>query len=400
MTTVLDTPAPAAAAPAFPDGAFPTILLLTDDCISPGHGTGAALLRHFAGYPQERLVHAYLQVKGEAFLVRSRQVREVGRAPGADGLPSAEEHIAALRAEGTRVDLIYACVFGEPGLALLEAYARCCGAGVPVVQHFQDLLYAKRADFEAAVLRVAPVVDEFWALEEAIRADIAGITGREVAVMNVFRCDVLPQHKTIHRELGPDFDAVIMGNSHMPWALDKLARAWGRVREAVPDLGPVRWLAHPSSVMYVRKAGVTFEPHVDYCGFLVGRHLHERLCAADAALVPFNIEDMPEYHYARYSIPSRLTELLHAGLPVFAAAGRGTATCDYITRNRVGVCATLADGDEFVRRLQAFLRKRSLREELGRRARAFAERHCDVNAYRATLFGRLGALLARKGRSP
>ena len=54
------------------------ILVLTDDCIAPSHGTGAVLLRHFAGYPRELLLHAYLRLKGDPFLPYSYKIAPAG----------------------------------------------------------------------------------------------------------------------------------------------------------------------------------------------------------------------------------------------------------------------------------------------------------------------------------
>src|SRR5271170_4078214 len=102
---------------------FPTLLLLVDDGISPGHGTGAALLRHFADYPREKLYHAFLNLKGDPFLPQSQQVRLAKTASTGDHkLPSVPEYIQSLRAKGVTIDLIYANVFGEHGLAMLGEF--------------------------------------------------------------------------------------------------------------------------------------------------------------------------------------------------------------------------------------------------------------------------------------
>jgi hypothetical protein len=139
--------------------------------------------------------------------------------------------------------------------------------------------------------------------------------------MDTFSCLITLTFKQDHRNVGADFTAVMLGNSHMPWVLDRLRAVWPEVRRQ-HGVGPIRWFAYPTSVLYVERAGVRVGPDIEYFGYLSDRVLHEHLCAADLAIIPFNIADEPEYGYARYSIPSRLTEFLNAGLPVFAAAGR------------------------------------------------------------------------------
>jgi glycosyltransferase involved in cell wall biosynthesis len=376
--------------------AAPTILLLVDDGISPGHGIGAVLLRHFADYPREKLHHTFHNLKGDPFLPHSQQV-SLGTG-GDDALPTVPQYLAALRAKGVQIDMIYAHVFGETGLGMLRQCIEVLGDGVPVVQHFQDILYADKERFAAQLRELSPRITEFWAIGEAIRAEVAEIVGREVELTNVFQCDIKPTWKKEHRDFSADFTAIMLGNSHMPWALDGLRKVWARIRADHPGLAPIKWIAYPSSTLYVQKAGVVFEPDIEYYGYLNDRVLHEHLCAADLAIVPFNIADVPEYHYARYSIPSRLTEFMNAGLPIFAAAGMKTDTYSFIMKNGIGLCATLANEDDFYRKLSAFLRKKMLREQLGKQARAYAEKNCDITQYRKWLYDRIAKLCSASRR--
>jgi hypothetical protein len=210
---------------------------------------------------------------------------------------------------------------------------------VPVIQHFHDWLYADLRAFERSLVAIAPQITEFWAITDALGLRISQMTGRAVRTMNTFKCDIAESYKREHRDLDPRFRVVMLGNSHMPWVLHHVRNVWRRIREQVPGLAPIQWYGYPTSVLYVREAGVEFEPEIEYYGYLNARVLHEHLCAADLALVPFNIADAPEYHYAEYSVPSRITEFLNAGLPIVAAAGTGTETSRFLTGHDIGVCA-------------------------------------------------------------
>lgn len=358
----------------------PSVLVLTDDCVSPGHGTGAVLMRHLNGYPAGRLSNVYLRRKGDPFWPNSLQLG----GDGAGQCRTAAEVAERLIAEGNGPDVIYANVFGEPGLEALAALLDAFGA-VPVIQHFHDWLYTDREAFRDMLAAVSPRVTEFWAITDALGREIAAMTGRGVRTMNTFKCEIAPVYKRDHRALDERFRVVMLGNSHMPWVLHHVRNVWRRVRAAVPGLGPIQWYGYPTSALYVREAGVEFEPEIEYYGYLNARALHEHLCAADLALVPFNIADEPEYHYAAYSVPSRITEFLNAGLPIVAAAGRGTETYRFLTGHGIGVCATIGDEAQFERTLRALMDDTAARLTLSVRARAFAEAQCDVRTYQATL---------------
>jgi hypothetical protein len=377
----------------------PSVLVLTDDCVSPGHGIGAVLLRHLANYPASRLAHVYLRRKGDPFWPTSYLLQMDGR--GDAGSLRATEIVARLAASGHVPDVIYANVFGEPGLEALEALGEAFGGAVPIIQHFHDWLYTDPQSFERVLARVAPRITEFWAITDSLGRHIGRLVDRPVETVNTFKCEIAPVFKREHRELDERFRVVMLGNSHMPWVMHHVRNVWRAVRQEVPGLAPIQWFAYPTSVLYVKEAGVEFGPEVEYYGYLNDRVLHEHLCAADLALVPFNIADEPEYHYAAHSVPSRMTEFLNAGLPIVAAAGRQTETYRFITERGIGECGTIADEAGFAGMLLAVMRDTSRRLALSRRGRAFAEAHCDVRSHQEMLIGAFRRVSAgRQGRRP
>jgi glycosyltransferase involved in cell wall biosynthesis len=378
--------------------AMPSVLVLTDDCVSPGHGIGAVLLRHLAKYPSSRLSHVYLRRKGDPFWPASHALAIDGR--GEAGSKSAATIAAELAANGQTPDLIYANVFGEPGFEALEALIDAFGGTVPVIQHFHDVLPVEPQAFERSLRALAPRVTEFWAITDALGRHIGALTGRAVLTVNTFKCEIAGEFKREHRDLSTAFRVVMLGNSHMPWVMHHVRNVWRRVRDRVPGLEPIQWYAYPTSVLYVRDAGVEFAPEVEYYGFLNDRRLHEHLSAADLALVPFNIADEPEYQYAAHSVPSRVTEFLNAGLPIIAAAGRGTETCRFLTGHGIGACATIADEAGFAGTLLALMQDTERRRELGSAGRAYAEAHCDVRKHQEMLTIAFARVSARRQALP
>jgi hypothetical protein len=379
---------------------FPTLLILTDDCVSPSHGTGAALIRHLKQFPEEKLIHAYLNRKGEPSLARSARVRPAKDpakpwharfAVGArdrDPAASVDDFMEKMVRPEEKIGVVYSCVFGETGLQLLTEVLDHLPAGTPTVHHANDFLYAKKTQFERMLRALSPRISEFWSIGQGLAGEITRITGREAALMAPFQCDLRPDYKREHRSFGPDCKAVMLGNSHMPGVLHHLRRVWRTMEASTEGLRPIQWYAYPTSVAYVKDAGVTFEPQIEYCGFLNDDELHEKLCDADFAIVPFNIHDTPEYHYAQFSIPSRITEFVNAGLPIFAAAGKETEACRFISGNELGQCASIADEARFATDLMAFAKDTGMRKAMGIHNRKFAEEQCDIRVYRKELLRR------------
>lgn len=373
--------------------AWPRILVLTEDSISPGHGIGAVLLRQFGGYPSDRLLHAYLRPTGEPFLPHSFRVAALWESQGSDrnerAALTAAELVTDLQMAHGRIDAVYSAFSSEAGLTFLAELLDVLPKTTPVVHHAHTLREDSDAALDALLRTLSPRITEFWAIGPALADRLREATHRDVIMMDTFSRGLAPTWKRDHREVDSTFKVVMLGNSHLPWTLDKLRRVWAEVRRHC-GIGPIQWLAYPTSLLHVTQAGVHLEPDIEYQGYLNDRLLHEQLCSADLAILPFNIADAPECGYARYSIPSRLGELMNAGLPTFAAAGQHSELRRFITSHGIGRCSTLADTEQFTRDLLAFVRDASARRILGAAARNFALGQWGTR--RDRLFDRLGAL--------
>ena len=113
------------------------------------------------------------------------------------------------------------------------------------------------------------------------------------------------------------------------------------------------------------------------------------MVGSKAALVPVNVDDEPESPHVAWSLPARATELFNAGLPVVAAAGRGTEARRFLTAEGLAVCGTIADEAAFAATLLEVMRNTATRLALGGRVREYAKRNCDVAAYRQSLIAAL-----------
>jgi glycosyltransferase involved in cell wall biosynthesis len=276
---------------------------------------------------------------------------------------------------------------------------------LPIIQHFHDYIpndsgvWDSRELVEDSLWDIRDALTDVWALTPMIATEVSRITGRKVSVVNTF-CGEIPRRcKTQHRSFGPDFRIVIVGNFWIPRLFRDICAAWRWVGETVGGVQPIEWMCHSRSVDLVVNENVSLEPEIKPVGFFTGAQLLERLMEADMSIIPFNREKWPGNDYARYSLPSRITETAAAGVPMFAAAGSRTGTACYLREESIGVSATPSNESKFRQSLLAFARDRQLRSACGTRARALAEREFDLERYQRFLYGRLRGLrgMARGG---
>jgi len=126
-----------------------------------------------------------------------------------------------------------------------------------------------------------------------------------------------------------------------------------------------------------------------------GDEIWTTLAAADLALVPFSRGDEPASDYERYSMPSRLTELAAAGVPVFGLTGPATPLAEYLAEKRIGLFAPAAATAIVGPALHDLILDIDKRAELGRLGRALAEKEYALGPFQDELYGRLTGLARR-----
>lgn len=402
---------------------LPNVVILTDGPVSPSHGTGAILMRHFANYDSQRILNVYwlnddlhgeptfrnslhVDVWGSREPVATRVLRRVrsllsptGFLPNG-GKPPSLRRVPSIRPRIERVgflpDIIYATCFTVHSVRMLARLISEYDASLPIVQHFFDYMPKQYEPLLEQELReIAPRLTRIWALSRSIADHVSPILGSEVKIVGIFCDDIPRQYKREHAAFGPDFTATILGNIWRPQVLNDILDAWCWAGEKLGGLPPIQWICHPRSVAEVEKLGVPLGPGIQHVGFLPRAEMYERLQKSDIAIIPFNRERYPETDYARYSLPSRITEIAAAGLPIFLAGSPHTETAQYIEEHGIGLVAVPSDRQQFRNSLVAFIKDRQLRAECGRRARALAEREFDINKYQAFLYGELRNLAER-----
>lgn len=293
-------------------------------------------------------------------------------------------------------DLVYAVAFSDVGLGLVDHLMKRLPPRIPLIQYFMDYQIPRGLGGNRYLRRVLSRADEVWALTDEIAEAVKPVAaefGKEVRVQNGFHMKVPDRWKQHHRKFGQGhFRCVIIGNFWQVSMALVVKRVWRRVQELLPGLESIRWYCLPESVLRTREVVGNVEPELAPVGFFAGEELIDHLISADMAIIPFNTRRTPENDYARYSLPSRLTELLSVGLPVFCIAGIETPLSRYVLRHRLGICSDAEHELQLADRLVEFIRNHEERRNAGHHGRRFAENNFALAAFQGKLYAKLAAL--------
>lgn len=375
-----------------PPDTLPRVLILTYETLNDSHGTGVLLRRYFRDFPESHLFSLVHTETGKPSLKNHAVLADVAR-------QTPEAVATLLRERGFVPDIVYATVFNEIDLPLLNAVIDALPAGTPVVQHFMDYMPHNAEAFDATFRGVLPRVTQVWALTKPLRDMLAAKFQRSVELVSSLQQTPPAEWRREHRAAGAGFRTVLLGNLWQPWLVPLLRDAWQRCRAQLPGLGPIEWYVHPQRVQSVMDAGYDPGLEIVWRGFVTGPALQEKLRTADLALVPFNFEAKASNDYARYSLPSRLTELCGAGLPLLAVASPDTEPARFFAAHGLGRVVAGPDVEAVAGALLAFIQDQSARSAAGRAARKLAETDFQLEAFQEWLVGRFVDLTSGRSRA-
>lgn len=358
---------------------LPRVLILTSETLNETHGTGVLLKRYFRVFPAVHLFSLCHSESGKPWLDNSEVIsgqRLTGEVVG-----------ELLRRHLFVPDLVYATALNENDLPLLAAVIAALPTGIPVVQHFMDYMPHAADAFDARFREMLPSVTEVWALTDSLRTMLREKFKRPVELVTSLQQAVPREWRQEHRPYAPGFRTVLLGNLWQPWLVPLLRDVWSLVRAELPGLHPIEWYVHPQRVQAVLDAGYDPGFEIVWRGFLTGPALQERLRGADLALVPFNSDARAANDYARYSLPSRITELACAGLPLLAVASADTEPARFIAQQAVGRTVAGPTPEPIAAALVDFIRDVEARRCAGTASRALAEREFQLEPFQEWLIG-------------
>jgi hypothetical protein len=147
---------------------------------------------------------------------------------------------------------------------------------IPTIIYFQDYTFQLEEDFYSDLRRVLSdrQTKEIWALTPEIASEIEDKTGIVVKVVNNQHIEIGSQKKTQFNLLDERFKIVIIGTLYSVEIVKFLKRLWAMMKESLPELSPIEWLAHPKALKRIGK-NTKIEPEIRYGGFLQGEELNK-----------------------------------------------------------------------------------------------------------------------------
>lgn len=180
----------------------------------------------------------------------------------------------------------------------------------------------------------------------------------------------------------------MMGTIYSAATLNAVKTLWRMLKENLPELSPIKWYAHPKAIDKIKTMNLDLGQEVQYAGFYQGEELSKKLLEAEMSIIPVNAEASGQDCIAKYSLPSRISELASLGIPMFVLASPDTATANYIRRTKIALCETLSDLEACKAKMQEFIQTPEMRKEFSQRARRYAEQNLDIRVYREELYGK------------
>ncbi|MCK4817379.1 hypothetical protein KA005_16535, partial [bacterium] len=374
------------------------------------------MIRHFLNYPEERICNIYFYEGGIPFFKKSVKIDIIPPSPLSRPLSCLKYlsfrlwnalfrrlnfnkivfNIAPI-CEDIREriekkydfypDIIYSTCFSYSGLSILHQLSAQYKNRVPIIQYFLDYQFPSKVGVNRLLRQVASHCSEIWALTQNIADDLSQRTNCTVTVRDCFHLDLPEKTKKSHKQFNSEFTCIIFGNVWNTEVLEDLKTIWKTCQEELSEVKPIEWICHPSTIERIKEQNISFMPELEYRGYFPKKaDLFDCLINADMAIIPFNREDYPANDYARYSLPSRITELAAAGVPLFCFAGKGTPLIEYVKKHRIGECFPTADKTVISRKILTFIQDKEKRAFYGKNARSLAEREFCIEPYQSFLY--------------
>lgn len=382
----------------------PRICIITDEVISPSQGTGALLLRQLGEQGMRNILNVAVvpaphqdqpshdwMLWDESYRPWHETERLLRQRRWAQGWQAARSLQLNCRIFDKVADfspeLFWVIVYSPAGIRMAVRLSERF-PNVPLYVSFWDLILdydkeePKTRHFLRTLCQRAARVD---CVSVSLAMHLAKMTGRRPSVGNIFCCEAPPTWKTDYAASPGGLQPVLVGNMWQTSALPMTEWLLAAGRRLCPSVKDAIWYAHPHTLEYVGVATDTLPEGLTYGGYFTGEALQRRLAAADFCILPFSDAGDRNQGVVRYSIPSRISEVMMAGLPVFAIAEDNTALAQYLSQNDIGAVCAPRPRHRLIEAYRAFLENEGERERIGKRARDFAGTQFDLKTYRKGL---------------
>jgi len=368
------------------------VAIVTECALSRKHGTGAQLLQLVDGAPFD-FFHLYLtgEYAGLSECANSFRLEDPRyRGRGKRFVAPLERALGINWWNGDRIqpqklrglisrhrlscDVAYVLVGSEQQAARAGSILGVLDC--PYVLHVMDIYHGDGLSREAtpAFARLAENAASLIAISEPIAAELKKFRPGAVEIMPIVHRAT--EVRATHAANGT-VRVLLMGK---PYArgTELLAAAWDGISQRIPgiELAYVGQQAHglpPGLQRIVRDLGYVSE----------AGELERLLSGCHLAFLPGPSE--PD-HFTRFSIPSRISDYLMAGLPIVATVGAGSATERFLGPLIPASVAAVSSPEQIVAAMEHFAGNPEHWLAASAAARKFAVEHLSVGAIRERLF--------------
>lgn len=398
---------------------IPRVLLVSDSSLTLLQGTGARLLQHFSQFPKDNVLNFYTEVCGEEELSHSAYEFQLKCPPRLlNGLlrrllPGV--HLKVVRhlslcfwksliervLSDFQPQVVYVVPFREDGLILADAVLRSVSDTVPVVVHLFDWLprFSEKHLWNF-FRRFSRSADECWALGTALAKEASKHSRSECKVVQIFH-GTNPSHFHCPRNVPPEqLKCVLVGNVWSKEPFYMLSEAWGILQARYPGLPAIQWYCSEWTLSNCWRGAALREDSrvigkVEHGGFFTGSEFEARLAAADFAVIPFSTPETDAMPYARFSIPSRITEFGQIGLPHVAVTSSGTGLGRFYSEAEFGITENRSP-ELLAKKIDHLMTSFETRVEESERMRRYAEANFSLEKYQEFLRGTFNRLIKEK----
>jgi hypothetical protein len=258
----------------------------------------------------------------------------------------------------------------------------------PYVVHIMDIYHEHGLDPETMTGFCSLFRDSSsnLALTDPIRNEIAKFDPRPVKVVHVGQ-EINP-YKAQPPEKRKPLNIIMIGRPYHR-GMTLLDKTWPRLCARFGSLELVYVGAHANALPPSVKAYVT-----DH-GYLTDQdHLKRALAGAHLAYLsgPSELD-----RFGKFSFPSRCSDYLMAGLPILACVPKGSATEQFLRPLSPDCVCFVQSENDIIRSIESFTATAEHWRQGSERARAYAEKHLNIETIRQQVLSELRAAV-RHGR--
>jgi len=385
---------------------FPRTLIVSDAPMTPQQGTGVCLLKHFEPYLEDRVYSVYMDDPGGSSTIRHsskfelveplaklwRLLRPINPSLRANVrfklLDSQWRQQARAILNEFKPEFIYIVPYTESALYLAQVIRELV-PGIPYGLHLFDWMPRTSEKVARSLLATLSEDASFrWALGSNLADGASAWTGANYKVVPIFYGNPAQElaHEAWHRQ--STFNACILGNVWSKPALIQVLETWRILKTQNSDLGPIEWIASEWTIRMGWREFLSdpkYKDLIKHVGFIPDSDFHARLMTYQLSFIPFSMPSESTRPYAKFSIPSKISELSCLGIPFFSVASEGSGLERFMAETGIGFVAPV-DVSEFAKEVGDLMHDKTRLRECSDELLQYAKANFQMEDYQNFLW--------------